>query len=232
MIAIIPARGGSKGVPHKNIKNMCGKPLIYYTIDAAIKATSVDRVIVTTDDPEIANIAKEYGAEIPFMRPTELAGDYSKAQKVYLHAVEYLHVHDGENVEKFMVLLPTVPFRTAEHIDEAVQIFNRENPTTLVSVKKEETPPSWLYKRNDRGYIVNAGFDVDLASGNRQENPEYYVPNGAIYILDYNLLKNKMTYFSEDTIGYVMDDYSSLDIDSMEQFQYAEYLMHKRLRQI
>ena len=225
MIAIIPARGGSKGVPRKNIRDLCGKPLMAYTIEAALNATSIVRVVVTTEDEEIADVAREYGAEVPFMRPKALAGDRSKAQDVYLHAVEYLKDHDGEDMSKFMVLLATTPFRTAFFIDDAVRVFQEERPETLISVKKVEAPPAWLLIRDTAGRVHNAGFDSEKASGNRQENRTYYMPNGAIYILDYRLLKEKMTYYSDNTIGYVMDQEASIDIDNMEEFEYAEYLM-------
>lgn len=227
MIALIPARGGSKGVPRKNIKDLCGKPLIAYTIEAARKAKAIDRVIVTTEDEEIAKVAKKYGAEIPFMRPAYLAEDHSKAQEVYIQAVEYLKEHDGEDISKFMVLLATVPLRTALHIDDAVRVFNEKMPKTLVSVKKAEIPPGWLVTRDAAGRIHNAGFDSEKTSGNRQENSTYYVPNGAIYILDYELLKKEQTYFCDDTIGYLMDDNVSVDIDNMAEFEYVEYLMKR-----
>ena len=112
MIAFIPARGGSKGVLGKNIKEICGKPLIAYTIEAAKKAKGVDRVIVTTDDEAIAAVAREYGAEVPFMRPAELSSDTASAIDVYLHATEFVMNETGEQIDKFMVLLPTVPLRT------------------------------------------------------------------------------------------------------------------------
>ena len=113
MIAFIPARGGSKGVPGKNIKELCGKPLIAYTIEAALKAEKIDRVIVTTDDEDIAKVAREYGAEVPFMRPDYLASDTSSAVDVYLHAAEFVMDETGEKLDKFMVCLPTVPCRDA-----------------------------------------------------------------------------------------------------------------------
>ena len=116
MLAIIPARGGSKGLPGKNIKNFAGKPLIYYTIEAALGSKYVDRVIVTTDSQSIASIAKEYGAEVPFMRPNTLANDTASAIDVYLHTTEYVMKESQADLDKFMVLLPTAPLRTAKHM--------------------------------------------------------------------------------------------------------------------
>lgn len=227
MIALIPARGGSKGVPHKNIRDLCGKPLIAYTIETALAAKTIDRVVITTEDPEIAEVARKYGAEVPFLRPAELAQDHSMAQDAYLHAADYLREHDNEDMSTFMVLLATVPFRTAEQIDDAVHVWEKEGAETLVSVKKVETPVTWLFKRDNRSRIVNAGFDAEHYSGNRQENNTYYVPNGAIYILNYALLKAKKTYFSNNTIGYLMSEEDSIDIDTIDDFEYAEYKMRK-----
>ena len=228
MLAIIPARGGSKGVPGKNIKEIEGKPLIAYTIEAALKSEAIDRVIVTTDSREIAEVAKKYGAEVPFLRPAYLAEDTSRAQDVYIHASEFMRDNEGMDVSKFMVLLPTVPFRTEHHIDEAVNLFNESGAETLISVTKVETPPSWMVNKDHRGFITNCGFDADSASGNRQGNLEHYVPNGAIYILDYDLLKSKSTYYCDKTIGYEMSRNDSIDIDTMEDFEYAVYMMSKR----
>lgn len=232
MLAMIPARGGSKGVPGKNIKEIEGKPLIAYTIEAALKSKSIDRVIVTTDSEEIAQVAKKYGAEVPFMRPAYLAEDTSKAQDVYVHAAEFMRDNEGVDVSKFMVLLPTAPFRTENHIDDAVKLFQDSKAETLISVTEVETPPSWMVNKDDNGFIENCGFDAETASGNRQGNRTHYVPNGAIYILDYELLKSKSTYYCDKTIGYEMSRNDSIDIDTMEDYEYAVYMMAKKKKEI
>lgn len=228
MLAIIPARGGSKGLSGKNIKILNGKPLIAYTIEAAKKASSIDRVLVTTDSREIADVAKRYGAEVPFLRPAYLAEDTSKAQDAYIHAVEYMRDEEGVDISKFMVLLPTTPFRDEKHIDEAVKRFKRSKADTLISIRKVETPASWMLNKDEQDRIVNCGFDEEFSSGNRQGNIVHYVPNGAIYILDYELLKTKFTYYSNNTIGYEMCQVDSVDIDNIDDFEYAKYLMGRR----
>lgn len=228
MIALIPARGGSKGVPRKNIKKLGEQPLIAYTIKAALNSRYLDKVVVSTDDEEIAEIAKDYGAEVPFIRPSELAGDHSKARDVYLHAIEFMRDNYGMDIEKFIVLLPTVPFRTEEHIDAAIELFNESKAETLISIKKMETPVTWLLKTVDKGRVVNAGFDAENASGNRQENRSYYVPNGAIYVLDYELLKTQGTYYSDNTVGFLMSEKDSIDIDTIDDFEYAEFELQGR----
>ncbi len=227
MIAIVPARGGSKGLPGKNIKNLCGKPLIAYTLEAALKSKEIERVIVSTDSQEIASIAKQYGAEVPFLRPACLAEDETSAVDVYLHAVEYLMNLSGHSIPKFAVLLPTVPLRDENEIDAAVRMFKEKDATTLISVVEADVPVSWYYCMDETGTVRNAGFDTINIMRNRQKNSKYYIPNGAIYVLDYHLLKEKRTYYARDTLGYIMTRTKSVDIDTIEDFEYVEYLVKK-----
>ncbi|MCI8550420.1 MAG: acylneuraminate cytidylyltransferase family protein [Lachnospiraceae bacterium] len=227
MIAVIPARGGSKGLPGKNIRELCGKPLIAHTIEAALHAKEIHRTVVSTDSEEIAEIARKYGAEVPFLRPESLASDTASAVDVYIHFAEYMAEHYGEDMNKFMVLLPTAPLRNEKNIDEAVRLWRQRNASTLISMTEAETPVSWYYVENDRGCIENAGFDAANAVNNRQVNRKYYIPNGAIYILDYMLLKNKRTYYDDNTIAYIMDKENSIDIDTKWDFELVEYKMRK-----
>lgn len=230
MLAIIPARGGSKGLPGKNIRHLGDKPLIAYTVEAALKSTSIDRVIVSTDSDEIADVSRKAGAEVPFIRPADLATDEARAQDVYVHACEFMESSYGIDVAKFVVLLPTSPFRKAEHIDEAVSLLRGNDAETVISVCKANKPATWFLYMDRNGYVVNCGFDKKSASGNRQQNMDYYIPNGAIYVLDYLLLKHKGTYYSENTIGYEMDRYSSIDIDCLEDLEYAEFILNRKGR--
>lgn len=230
MLAIIPARGGSKGLPGKNIKLLNGKPLISYTIEAALKAKEIDKVIVTTDSIEIADVAKKYGADIPFIRPKYLAEDNSSAVDVYLHAAEYIMNNYGCDLQNFVVLLPTAPLRDESEIDNAIRMWKAKNATTLISMVEAEIPASWYYRMNEDGLIKNAGFDEKKAIKNRQANDKYYIPNGAIYILDYDLLREKRTYYTKDTLGYIMPRKKSVDIDSIDDFEYVEYLMQQGMK--
>lgn len=230
MIAFIPARGGSKGVPGKNIKPLCGKPLIAYTIEACKKAKGVDRVIVTTDDEEIAKVAKEWGAEVPFMRPDYLASDTASAVDVYIHAAEWVMNETGEKLDKFMVCLGTVPCRDEHHIDEALEQFEKQQATTLISFTEAEVPPGWYHVMNEEGRVFNAGFGANGKNmANRQLNDKYYIPNGAIYILDYELLKEKRTYYCDNTVSYIMSREDSVDIDYPIDFEIATLMMEKKL---
>jgi N-acylneuraminate cytidylyltransferase/CMP-N,N'-diacetyllegionaminic acid synthase len=227
MLAIIPARGGSKGLPGKNIKYLGDKPLIAYTIEAACASRFVSQVIVSTDDREIAETAERYGAEIPFLRNKELAADGSSAVDVYLDVIERLGTEYIK--QPFIVLLPTTPFRTAKHVDEACKLFNRERAKTLVSVVRAEVPASWYLLVNKEGLLCSANYG--LKNGilfNRQNNWKEYIPNGAIYILDYHLLKEKRTYYCERTIPYIMNRRDSVDIDTLEDFEYAEFILQRR----
>ncbi len=227
MVALIPARGGSKGLPNKNILEFNGRPLIEYTIEAALKAEGIDRVIVTTDSIQIAEVAVKVGAEVPFIRPKELATDNASAIDVYLHAIEYLRQEENICIEKFMVLLPTAPLRTSVHIEEALALFEGEGADTLISMKLAETPISWYFKKNEKGRVKNAGLTTRTALENRQVNEAYYVPNGAIYILDYEVLKNNRTYYTDNTITYIMNREASVDIDTKYEFEFAEYLARR-----
>lgn len=231
MLAMIPARGGSKGLPGKNIRELEGKPLIAYTIEAALNAKVIDRVVVSTDNKQIAAVAQEYGAEVPYIRLAELASDDASAVDVYIDAIQRL----GKKYESqpFMVLLPTVPLRTARHIDEAYDVFERNHAKTLVSVVEAETPASWYLKVDENGILQSCGYGLENGTMcNRQKNRKNYIPNGAIYILDYSLLKQQKTYYCQKTIPYIMTRNDSIDIDTLEDFEYVEYILQKKIRNI
>jgi CMP-N,N'-diacetyllegionaminic acid synthase len=222
MIAIIPARGGSKGLPGKNIKPLLGKPLIAYTIEAAIKANAVSEVIVSTDDPEIARVARQYGASIPFMRPAEYATDSSKAIDTYRYTINKLEEMRNISIDSFMVLLPTCPLRTAQDIDAAYSIFKTHAAESVISCTKEHHPITWHKYVNEQGKFENI-FEDDFLQ-NRQELKVSYYPNGAIYIFQKKLiLQNK--YYSENSYAYIMPRNRSVDIDTQEDFDLAEFYM-------
>jgi len=143
MIAIIPARGGSKGLPGKNIRLLNGMPLICHTVKAALSASSISRVIVSTDDDDISSAAKECGAEVPFSRPGELAGDNSMVMDAYLYTVDRLAKESDDKVDAFVALLPTAPLRLAEDIDNAIDIFNKNKADSVISITESEVPVEW-----------------------------------------------------------------------------------------
>lgn len=226
MIAIIPARGGSKGLPGKNIKPLNGKPLIVYTIEAALASDYISEVILTTDSDEIASVAQKAGATIPFMRPAELAGDKSKAIDVYIYTIERLKKEKAIEVHDFIVLQPTSPLRLKEDIDASIQLFRQKKADSVISVTEASHPPVWAKKINSKGILTDY-FPEYSTNINRQEIEPAYMPNGAIFIFKYSLLKDKYRYYFSRTYPYIMPAERSVDIDSQLDFDFAEFLLSK-----
>lgn len=227
MLAIIPARSGSKGVPKKNIKELAGAPLISYTIKAAKKSEFITRVIVSTDSEEIADVARKYGAEVPFLRPAELATDDAKAIDVYLYTIERLNLENDEQINEFLVLLPTSPLRNYMDIDQAIKIFKKKNADSVISVTETEYPPQWIKRISEKGILED--YIQGLNNLNRQEYEKTYIPNGAIYIFKYNVLKKEYNYYTDKTYPYIMPNIRSIDIDTPLDFMIAEYLIKNNL---
>ncbi|GAA0353707.1 acylneuraminate cytidylyltransferase family protein [Bowmanella denitrificans] len=223
MLALIPARGGSKGLPQKNILDFCGKPLIAHTIEAALKAKSVSEVFVSTDCEKIAGAAKNAGALVPFLRHPALATDTAKAIDVYLEFLEKLAVMRGRSVEAFMVLLPTCPLRNADDIDAAHELFLRTNADSVVSYTQEAHPVRWHKYLTADGRFENIFEDT---IENRQAERTSYYPNGAIYIFKSKLLKQGK-YYSDNSFCYLMPRDRSVDIDTIDDFELAEFLSSK-----
>lgn len=224
MIAIIPARGGSKGLPGKNIKEMCGSPLIAYTIEAALKSKSIDHVILSTDDEQIAEIAKKYGAEVPFMRPAELASDKAIAVDNYIYTIGRLEKEWNTKIDCFVVLQPTSPLRIAEDIDGAVDLFNTKKADSVVTYVKEAHPVFW-HKKIDENNKLEDVFEGTIA--NRQDLPTTYYPNGAVYVFSTEMIRQKK-YYTDNSYAYIMPRERSVDIDILDDFKYAEFLMQNR----
>lgn len=226
VIAIIPARGGSKGIPRKNIKNINGKPLISYTIAETKKSKYIKRIIVSTEDKEIAEISKKHDAEVPFIRPKELAEDSTPGIDPIIHCINWLKSNE-KNVPKYICLLQcTSPFRNAKQIDEAFEKLISEDADSIVSVCESEITPYWM-KKIENGRIKDFLEDVTFYA-RRQDTPKVYRLNGAIYIAKTEaLLKNK-NWYTENTLAYIMDRKSSIDIDDMIDFKFAEFLMKEK----
>ncbi len=187
MIALIPARGDSKGLPNKNIKLLMGKPLIAYSIQAALNSLSIDEVYVSTDSPEIARIAKSYGAKVPFLRPKELASDEALAIDTYIYMIsEWTKM--GLKVDNFLILQPTSPLRTSINIDEAVKLFHDKKADSVLSYTKENHPISW-HKKVNKDLSFSSIFEDKLEY--RQEVESTYYPNGVIYIINPKLIQQK-----------------------------------------
>ena len=228
MLAIIPARGGSKGLPRKNVKSLGGIPLICHSIKTALASNSISRVIVSTDDYKIASIAKEYGAEVPFIRPNNLAKDTSMVMDAYLYMVDKIAEKTSRPVETFVALLPTVPLRLPEDIDNAVNIFNVKNADSVISVIEAPVPVQWYRKISSKGLLQNYLPEFDAVK-NRQELEKTYVPNGSIYIFRTEILRATRQYYTDNTYPYVMPRERSADIDELIDFEWAEFLLGRKV---
>lgn len=224
MLAIIPARGGSKGLPGKNVKLLHGKPLIAYTIEAAKAARHVSRVIISTDDTEIAKIAIQYGAECPFMRPEFLATDEARGIDVHKYTLDKLG-EENIAIREFIILQPTSPLRTASDIDCAIELFRTKKADSVISYCKEPHPIRWHKYINKDGKFENIFPDT---INNRQDERASYYPNGAIYIFKRELI-NKDLYYTENSYAYIMERKKSVDIDTIDDFEYAEFLLSERI---
>ena len=224
MIAIIPARGGSKGLPGKNIKDLNGKPLIAYTIEAALKSKYITDVIVSTDDQDIYNIALDFGAKDTFLRPAELAQDSSLAIDNYNYTSDRLEKEFGYKINSFVVLQPTSPLRKVEDIDGAIELFIEKQAESVISYCEEHHPIAWHKYIDSNGKLISV-LEND-ALKNRQDIETSYYPNGAIYIFNSELIKSGR-YYSNKTYPYIMPRSRSVDIDTIEDFEYALFLMGK-----
>lgn len=223
--AIIPARGGSKGLPRKNVLDICGKPMIAWTIKAALDSKHISDVIVSTDDEEIAKISENWGAQIPFMRPSELAKDDSISIDTYLYTIKKLNSEFNKSIEEFIVLQPTSPLRTSQHVDEAIELFFEKSADSVLSFYENPHPVNWIKIIDKRGFVKD--YQKVSKMKNRQDFEKTYIPNGAIVIIKYQLLKEFRTYYFKKTLPYIMEKENSIDIDDEFDFRIAEYLLNK-----
>lgn len=231
ILAVIPARGGSKGVPRKNIKDLNGKPLISYTIEEGKKSKFIDRLIVSTDSIEIANIAKKFDVEVPFIRPASLAEDHSKAIDNYIYTISRIENEFNYDVGILVILQPTSPLRICKQIDEAIQLFLDKNADSVISLCEVEHSPFW-YKTLDSYNKINEFIKCDTPNANRQELPKVYRPNGAIYVFKKEIILNERTYYTNKSFGYIMDREYSIDIDTLYDFNITELLIKKKSENI
>jgi CMP-N,N'-diacetyllegionaminic acid synthase len=225
-LAIIPARGGSKGIPNKNIMDICGKPLVAYTIEAGKKSKYIDEVMVSTDSDAIKVIAEQYGALVPFLRPKELSNDSSKSIELVLHAINY-YKNNNMCYDYVVLLQPTSPLRTFMHVDEAIEKLMESKGASLVSVRQaDENPVIMRTIENDK---LKEVIRFEGANLRRQDLPTFYIFNGAIYINSNDMLIHKETFIDEDTISYVMNKESSIDIDTILDAKLVEIVIKENM---
>lgn len=226
ILVIIPARGGSKGIPHKNIKPLNGKPLIYYTIDVARKIVGDTDICVSTDDPEIIKCVEDYGLNVPFVRPAELATDKAGTYEVLLHAIDF-YEKQGRFYDIVLLLQNTSPFRTATHVKEALDSYCPDIDM-IVSVCKSKTNPYYnCFEENSEGYLKKAIDSSNITR--RQDAPDTYEYNGAIYVINVEQLKKMPFGKFPRCVKYVMDELHSVDLDNMIDWKFAEFLINENL---
>lgn len=218
ILGIIPARGGSKGVPRKNIRNIAGKPLISWTIEEAKKSKYIDRLILSSEDEEIISVAKTWGCEVPFIRPLELARDDTPGIEPVLHALKMCSGYD------YVVLLqPTSPLRSNIDIDKCIELCIENNANSSVSVNEPDKSPYWMYNLDADGRMHQL-IDTELSYTRRQELPKTYVLNGAVYVARAKWLLENKTFITEKTIAYIMPKERSLDIDTELDISFMGFL--------
>lgn len=222
VLGIIPARGGSKGVPRKNIRNLAGKPLIAYTIESSQTAETLCHCVLSTEDAEIKQIAESYNCPV-IDRPEELARDDTPSFPVILHAAKTAASKSGEIYDAICLLQPTTPQRTAAHIDQAIKKFTASTADTLLSVCRvpEHFHPNWVYLSKDDNELIRACPNNVMAT-RRQELPPAYIRNGAIYIVRWNTLVSNQTLYGSKLISYEMPNSDSLNIDTMQDWEIAK----------
>lgn len=233
VLGLIPARGGSKGIRRKNVKKLAGKALITYTIEAALQSDALAKVIVSTEDEEIASISRLAGAEIPFMRPAELAADRAPTIETVLHALRFFE-NTGETFDAICLLQPTAPFRTAADIDEAVRLFSLQQADSLISVRPVPHPynPHWIFEPD----LENEGL-LKLATGEsriitrRQALPPAYYRDGAIYLTRWDVLRDQKDLYGRSIAYCVLEHSPEVNIDTPEDWLEAERIIRNQIPQ-
>jgi len=228
VLGLIPARGGSKGVPRKNVRRLGGKPLIGYTIDAARKAVKVDRILVSTEDEEIASLSKSLGADVPFLRPTSLARDDTPMLPVIVHAIESV-VAEGWVPDAVCLLQPTFPFRRPEDIDACIEALETQKADCVISVHRvpPHFNPHWVYfERLDGSLELSTGESEPISR--RQELPPAFHRSGSIYVSRTATIRQYQSLYGARTVGYETPTEDGCNIDTMDDWARAEALVTQR----
>lgn len=225
-LVVIPARGGSKGIPHKNIKLLNGKPLIYHSIDVARQFTSDEHICVTTDDDEIIKVVEDYGLNVPFKRPDELASDTAGSYEVILHTIKF-YEDKGIHYDNVVLLQPTSPFRTIDDVKGSMARYDK-SCDMVVSVKPASANPYYdIFEVDSNGLLVISKGDGKITR--RQEAPKCYEYNGAVYVINIDSLKSQHMSDFQKIRFYEMSEIHSVDLDTMLDWKYAELLIQEGL---
>lgn len=216
VLGIIPARGGSKGVPRKNIRDVAGKPLIAWSIEEAKKSKYIDRLILSSEDVEIIKVAQEWGCDVPFVRPAELSQDDTPGIEPILHAIRSLPGYD------YVVMLqPTSPLRKVEDIDGCIELCVSKQVSACVSVTEPDKSPYWMFTVADDG-LMHPLIEQTEIIPRRQDLPKVFALNGAVYVSESAVMLEQRTFLTENTIAYIMPKKASIDIDTEEDISIAE----------
>ena len=224
ILGLIPARGGSKGLPGKNLRELGGKPLIAWTIEASRNSRYIDETLVSTDCPEIAAVARNYQAETPFLRPAELATDAASGIDAVRHALDWRQQH-GYMDDIVAILQPTSPLRSCEDIDLAIELFFARQGKAVISVCEVDHHPWWSNILPEDGNMKEF-LRPEAENHNRQELPPYYRLNGAIYLASIPFLQKTGSLYGPKTFAYKMPNERSVDIDNLVDFKLAEILVN------
>ena len=223
IIAIIPARSGSKGLKDKNIKLLNGKPLIAYTIQSALESEMFDEIIVSTDSEEYAGIARKYGAKVPFLREGRLATDNATSEDVIEDVLKKMKDR-GKEFDYFMLLQPTSPLRTSKNICESINLLYEKQANAIVSMCECEHPTKWNKELSEDRCLDGLFFNVKR----RQEEKKTYRLNGAIYIANVSYFLEYKSFYKKNSFAYIMKQNESIDIDNLYDFKYAELVMQDK----
>jgi CMP-N,N'-diacetyllegionaminic acid synthase len=231
VLSVIPARSGSRGLPGKNIRDLCGKPLIAWSIQQGFACNYVDTVLVSTDSDEIAAVAVRHGARVPYLRPATLAGDTASSIDVLLHAVDYL-MSIGESYDYIVLLEPTSPLRDVSDISGALELLETNHPKSVVSVAKvEASHPSFLFVLRDGLLCPWSGAQPTGLRRQELRGNIYYV-EGSVYVSSVEALQDTKSFYHAATAPWVVDRYKAIEIDTLSDFIVAEALMKAKLEGI
>lgn len=225
ILAIIPARGNSKRLPNKNIIDLAGKPLITWTIDAALKCKSITKVIVSTDSQKIADLAIQAGAEVPYLRKDELSSDTASSYDVVIDVISY-HKMLGECFDAILLLQPTSPLRTANDINNAISLYQSKNASSVISVVECEHSPLWCNTLPDSLDMTNF-ISEEIKKTRSQDLPTYYQINGAIYLVNVESLLREKSFMPSNTFALIMKKENSIDIDDYFDLKIAEAICNE-----
>lgn len=226
ILYLITARGGSKGVKRKNIREIGGLPLVAFKIIAAQKCKYDGRIIVSTDDQEIADVCAKYGAEVPFMRPDYLSSDTATSLDVVEHAVQWIEANDTEKYDYIFLLEPASPFGTSEDFEKAIELMMSTDADSVLGVKEAEKNSKFIKTLDENGRMSNFYREVvKLSNINRQAQEKEYVVNGCLYVIKWDYFKKNKMIWAENSVPYIMPDVYSVDINNEIDLGYANYLV-------